>query len=147
GAFPGLASVLGYLGMKRATAYHRILAPRAKSGENIWDYVCSVLDGGREADEKDYRRALKGAAQRWAGLPSTRRALLAMMARFVLTPEQTHRVVNPDARERAGIIASDDEIVANPYLLCEQDQGATNSESIALETIDHGMLPSGEAAR
>src|SRR5690606_32705379 len=147
GPFPGLGSVLQYLGMQRGTAFQRALAPRATRGDNIWQYVEAVLNGKRSVDEAEYKRALKDAAERWQSLPAARRRLLAILARLELTPEQVRRVSNPDDRARAGIQATDDELVANPYLLCEQDQGGRESGPVALETVDHGMRPEGDAAR
>jgi len=147
GPFPGLGSVLQYLGMQRGTAFQRALAARAARGDNIWQYVEAVLNGKRAADETEYKRALKDAAERWNTLPGSRRRLLAVLARLELTPEQVRRVSNPDERARAGIGASDDELVANPYLICEQDRGGSESDPVALETVDHGMRPEGDVAR
>ncbi len=147
GPFPGLGSVLQYLGMLRGTAFHRTLAPRATRGENIWQYVEAVLSGKRTADETEYKRPIHDAAERWRALPVARRALLSVLVRLELTPEQVRRVSNPDDRSGAGIRASDEELVANPYLLCEQDPGGKDSDPIAIETVDHGMRPEGDAAR
>ena len=147
GPFPGLGSVLQYLGMQRGTAFQRTLARRAARGDNIWQYVEAVLNGKRTVDETEYKRALKDAAERWQALPAARRRLLSVLARMELTSEQVHRVSNPDERALAGIRATDDELVANPYLICEQDQGGSESDPIALETVDHGMSPGGDAAR
>ncbi|MFV8749880.1 AAA family ATPase [Nannocystaceae bacterium ST9] len=147
GAFPGLGSVLQYLGMAQGTAFHRVLAPRAARGDNIWEYVESVLSGRRAAVESEYKRVLKDAAERWQALPAMRRKLLSILARLELTPEQVRRISNPDDRVRAGIGASDEELVANPFLICEQDVGGRESDPVALETVDHGMRPDGDAAR
>ena len=38
------------------------------------------------------------------------------------------------------------EIIANPYILAESDFGAADSDPVALETVDHGMRPEGNAA-
>jgi AAA domain-containing protein/UvrD-like helicase family protein len=147
GPFPGLGSVLQYLGMQRGTAFHRALAPRAIRGENIWQYVKAVLNDKRAAEETEYKRPLKDAAERWQALPAARRAMLSVLVRLELTPEQVRRVSNPDDRARAGIRGTDEELVANPYLLCEQDQGGREFDPVTLETVDHGMRPEGDAAR
>jgi exodeoxyribonuclease V alpha subunit len=146
GAFPGLGSVLQSLGMQRGTALHRALAPRERRGQNIWEYVKAVLEGRQELEEAEYRSAIGAARERWNEVPPSRRDLLASLVRFELTPDQVARVSNPDKRERAGIGASEAEIVANPYLLSEQDQGDSESNPIAVETIDRGMRPEGDAA-
>jgi exodeoxyribonuclease V alpha subunit len=49
GSFPGVGSVLQYLGFEKGTAYHRaVLMPLAKQGVNIWEHVASLLEGRSE---------------------------------------------------------------------------------------------------
>ena len=73
-------------------------------------------------------------------------ALLSKLARFELTPAQVQRIANPEQRAASGIDATEDALVANPYILSESDLGAADSDPVALETIDHGVWPSGEAS-
>jgi hypothetical protein len=90
---------------------------------------------------------MKQAAERWTAYKEPRHNLLAQLARFELSPAQVERVANPDKRTECGIGGTDNEIVANPYLLSEMDQGDGVSDLIALETVDRGMRPEGAAAR
>jgi hypothetical protein len=69
------------------------------------------------------------------------------LVRLELTPQQVERIANPDQRSNSGISASDDQLLANPYLLSEMDQGDGGSDLIALETVDRAMRPEGDAAR
>src|SRR5262249_27993712 len=75
-----------------------------------------------------------------------RQRLLETLVRFELTTEQVEGVANEDKRNLRGIAARADKIIENPYLLCEQDKGDDWSEPIALETVDQGMWPEGNAA-
>jgi len=148
GPFPGIGSVLQYLGCASGTAFQRqVLLPVHDSGENPWDYLLEILEGRKKCEQKQFVKALKQAADRWAAYPKQRRNLLAQLVRFELSPAQVARIANPDKRAESGIKCTDSEIVANPYLLCEMDQGDGESELIALETIDRGMIPEGAAAR
>lgn len=148
GPFPGVGSVLQYLGCESGTAFQRqVLVPLLDKGENAWEHVVSILEGRKTCEQKQYAKALKRAGERWAAYQAPRRKLLAQLARFELSPAQVERVANPDKRAECGIGGTDDEIVANPYLLCEMDQGDGASDVIALETIDRGMRPEGAAAR
>ena len=148
GPFPGIGSVLQYLGCESGTAFQRqILVPLLNKGENAWEYILAMLDGRSKCEHKQYAKALKQAGERWAAYKAPRRNLLAQLARFELSPAQVERIANPDKRIGSGIVGSDDEIVANPYLLSEMDQGDGVSDIIALETIDRGMRPEGDAAR
>ncbi|MBN1461602.1 MAG: AAA family ATPase [Armatimonadetes bacterium] len=146
GPFPGAGSVLQYLGFSKGTSFQRtVLAPMAKQAENPWDYVLAVLEGRSEPADGPYRAGLLKARERWRVLQS-RHALLSKLARFELSPGQVERIANPDQRFASGIDATEDALVANPYILCERDLGAMGSDPVALETIDHGVRPEGNAA-
>ena len=146
GAFPGAGSVLQYLGFSKGTSFQRtVLTPMAKEAENPWDYVLSILEGRTEPDGGPYRAGLLKARERW-GVLKSRQTLLSKLARFELTPGQVQRIANPDQRAASGIDATEDTLVANPYILSESDLGAVGSDPVALETIDHGLRPEGNAA-
>ena len=148
GPFPGVGSVLQYLRFTSGTAFHRqVLFPLIEKGENAWEYVQAVLEGRRTCEDNRYAAGLSKAGHRWRMYSESRRRLLSLLVRFELSPEQVERVANPDQRETAGIVVKDADLLANPYLICEMDQGTSKSEPIALETIDHGMRPEGDAAR
>lgn len=145
GSFPGAGSILEYLGCSKGTSFQRaVLTPMAERGENPWDYVLSILSGSTELEQNSYKSGLDKARERWRVLPS-RQALLSKLAQFELTPDQVDRIVNPDQRLQSGIDAAEDALVANPYILCESDLGTKHSKPVALETIDHGLRPEGNA--
>lgn len=146
GPFPGAGSVLQYLGFSKGTSFQRtVLAAMARRAENPWDYVLAILEGKVELDEGPYRAGLLKARERWRVLKS-RQALLSKLARFELTPSQVQRIANPDQRAASGIDATEDALVANSYILSESDLGAVDSDPVALETVDHGLRPEGNAA-
>lgn len=162
GPYPGLGSVLQYLDFARGTAFQRaVLAPMAKKGDDPWAYVLAILEGRRAPEAGPYRDGLTAAAARWKQQPQ-RRALLAALTRFELSPHQVRHIANPDLRKQHGIEGVDDaEIVANPYVIAELDRGWSDWDdrkgehakvwldvpAVSLETIDHGMRPEGDAAR
>lgn len=146
GPFPGVGSVLQFLDFAKGTAYQRaVLAPMAKNGMNPWDHVLSILEGHKKPEKGPYESGFLKAQKKWSVLKA-RHELLAKLARFELSPDQVERIANPDMRARSGIIANEADLVSNPYIICESDLGTPNSEAISLETIDHGMLPEGNAA-
>jgi len=75
-----------------------------------------------------------------------RHSLLAKLARFELSPGQVERIADPNLRAESGIISTEVDLVANPYILSESDLGTRDSNPVALETIDHGMRPEGDVA-
>lgn len=146
GAFPGIGSVLQYLGCSQGAAYQRfVLAPMMAEGIDVWAHLEAILEGKNTPESGPYEKGLLTASIRWKKLTS-RKKLLATLARFELTAKQVERIANPEIRLTARIMSTDNELVANPYLICEQDIGAPDSEAISLETIDHGMRPEGYAA-
>jgi exodeoxyribonuclease V alpha subunit len=148
GPFPGIGSVLQYLGCESGTAFQReVLVPLVDKGSDAWEHVRAILEGRRKCDQQRYAKALKQAGERWTAYKEPRRRLLAMLVRVELTPQQVERVANPDKRSNCGISATDEQLVANPYLLSEMDQADGESDLIALETVDRAMRPEGAAAR
>ncbi|EHK4783241.1 AAA family ATPase [Vibrio parahaemolyticus] len=146
GAFPGIGSVLQYLGCNQGSAYQRfILSPMMKQGINIWQHVQYILDGIKEPEHGPYEKGLRAASSRWQKLTS-RKALLETLARFELSPQQVERIANPELRLKGRITNTVQELVDNPYLICEHDIGSSDSDPVSLETIDHGMRPEGYAA-
>lgn len=117
----------------------------AKRAENPWDYALSILEGRTEPDAGAYRTGLLKARDRW-NLLKSRQKLLSKLARFELSLAQVRRIADRDQRVASGIDATDDALVANPYIVSESDLGALGSDPVALETIDHGLRPVGDAA-
>ena len=148
GPFPGLGSVLQYLGCESGTAFQReVLVPLLNKGDDAWEYVKAILEARRKCEQQRYTKALKQAGERWMAYKEPRRRLLSMLVRLELTPQQVERVANPDKRSNSGISATDEQLVANPYLLSELDQSDGESDVIVLETVDRAMRPEGSAAR
>jgi energy-coupling factor transporter ATP-binding protein EcfA2 len=144
GRFPGIGSVLEYLGFNGGIIYHRtVLSPMEAKGENILNFVISILEGKKESPG-EYRAEFKKAISKWNSIPVDRRELLKILCHFELSPEQVDRISNPTKRIEAGINVSEKEIIKNPYLISELDEGESDSPSIDFETIDRGMIPGKE---
>lgn len=145
GPFPGLGSMLEFLGCATGTTFQRsVLTPMAKRGENPLDHVLALLAGKIEIPKNGHETGLKTAKAKWGKIKS-RHELLATLTRFELTSDQFRRAADPDERASARIAATEKDIVANPYLLCEMDCGTETSDPISLDAIDHGMIPVGDA--
>lgn len=147
GAYPGIGSVLAYLGFPRGAIYQlEVLRKLSDEGKDIRHHVISILEGRRKP-EKEFLKDFEIARKQWQDLPKTRKDLLVTLCLFDLTKEQVNRVANSSLRRKAGIRATDEEILENPYLLCEQDQGGEDSSPIQFEQIDHGMIPLPDLAK
>lgn len=144
GPFPGLGSALQAFGLERGNLIaYQLASVQAKSGnewtEDPWSLVDAVIDdpsklpGGLAADIGS------GFQKKWKKLPKKRRALLELISRFAVTGAQATRWYVAEERGAAVIEATDDEILANPYVLFELD--VRQQDPIALETVDRGMFP------
>jgi len=148
GPFPGSGSVLQYLGFAEGTAFQRIeLRDFVRQNKDPWAYVRAILEGSAEPPQR-YVKGFVHARRRWQALSRkpTRLELLERLVRFELTPEQVRRICDPDDRAKSGIEADEEGLIANPFLISEMDLGSAESAPVALDILDHGMLPEGDAA-
>ena len=147
GAYPGIGSVLEYLGAPRGTIYQlEVLRQISSRGKDARKHIISILKG-KKTPEKKFKKDFDVAKGSWQDLPKSRKELLKTLCLFELTKEQVERVINSSTRREAGIKATDSDIIENPYILCEQDEGGKDSDPIGLEQIDHGMIPLPDIAK
>jgi exodeoxyribonuclease V alpha subunit len=148
GPYPGIGSVLQHLGCKQGMAFHRLeLKNAVREGTDPWQKVQAILNGKippPPAYADDFRRARLA----WSALgrKPVRQELLSTLVRFELSLEQVKRISDPDERRIAGIDFDEAALIANPYLVAESDLGTTESIPVTLDSIDRGMMPSGDAA-
>lgn len=148
GQFPGIGSVLEHLGFNGGTTYHRmVLSPMEhKERKNIFEFVFSILEE-KSKPPKEQQDNFRKAISKWQSLPDSRKKLLKMLCHFEISLTQIDRVCNPTKRTNAGIeVSSESEIIDNPYILSELDEGGLDEENnysppIDFETIDRGMIP------
>ena len=66
GAFPGIGSLLRYLGCTQGHAYHAtVLRDLERKGCNPWDRISAILQGDSDPDPDQYREGLLAAAKQW----------------------------------------------------------------------------------
>lgn len=132
GPFPGIGSVLQLLSFERGTAFQRLeLKDFVRQNKDPWVYVRAILEGKISPPTK-YRYGFVKAGKTWQLLSRIpiKLELLNTLVRFELTPEQVRRVCRTDEREQAGIEATVEDLIANPYLICENDLGSATSVPI-----------------
>jgi hypothetical protein len=139
GPYPGIGSVLAHLGARHGAIYQlEVLRIMSSEGKNPKTHILSILNE-RMPVEKGFEKDLKIAQRAWKSLPSGRKELLSLLFLFELTEQQVDRLSNSTSRKAAGIGTSETEILTNPYLLCELDQGGKDSSPISFDQIDHGL--------
>lgn len=139
GAFPGLGAALNAFGLPHGNLLAWYLVGDAEKPLDPWPVLSAALKN--PATLPDYLREGIGKTQqqKWEKLPETRRALLMLLARFNLSNEQALRWYQETDREQAGINLSDDDILANPYGIYEEDRLQVNP--VAFAVIDRGVFP------
>ncbi len=139
GPCPGLGSVLRAFGIERGNFVAYDISKELEENEDPWPLMEQAFE---EPDllEGGLGRYLTGnTVKKWQKLSEERRALLKLLSRFDISTEQARRLYDSLEREKAGIEATDAEILANPYLLYELDRFSPNA--IALSVIDRGVFP------
>ncbi len=139
GPYPGLGAVLRAFGLTRGLYVGHALQNLAGENTDPWPQVDAafrtpdaVLPGELQADVK----ALAGT---WTSLPIERRAFLRLLSRFELTVEQAQVLYEGGSRKKRGWVASDTELLLNPYRVFECSR--LDPDGVRLMTVDRGVFP------
>ena len=77
--------------------------------------------------------------KKWQRLPAERKALLKLISRFEIEPEQAKLAYVQEERADAGIDCTDAQLLSNPYLLFESTR--LSADPISVWTVDRGVFP------
>ncbi|WP_404292131.1 AAA family ATPase [Microvirga sp. RSM25] len=146
GAHPGLGSALSAFGLEHGILLaHEIVRAGAKDGIvfDAFSFIDAFASDPKLFPEAEVLGFGKGFREKWSALPKQRRALLELVARCSLSPEQAERTYQSSVRSFLPV-TTDDELLANPYLMFERDEAA--AERISFGTVDRGVFPT-EAIR
>jgi hypothetical protein len=139
GPCPGLGSALTAFGVEHGTLLVHRMAAKFEQGGDPWPLIEKAFeDPGAVMPglEKALGPSLRA---KWAALKESRRALLKLLSRFELSPDQAARFFQRTVREEAGIQVQDADLIANPYLLYLLDR--PSPDPVALSAIDRGAFP------
>ncbi|MBZ9557213.1 MULTISPECIES: AAA family ATPase [unclassified Modicisalibacter] len=139
GAFPGLGAALHAFGFPNGNLLAWHLLGDSERPVDPWPLLGEALSHPDSLPDYLSEGIGKTQRQKWEKLPNERRDLLMLLARFNLTNDQALRWYQATERESAGIGLSDKEILANPYLVYEQDR--LQEDPIAFSVIDRGLFP------
>ncbi|HWC53690.1 MAG TPA: hypothetical protein VG676_08915, partial [Chitinophagaceae bacterium] len=155
GLYPGLASVLRFLGMEKPEEFIRV---RLKNHpiNAIKDYFFDRFEG-YEKMSKDEKDLLEPTTKRFEAMMQSgneNEELKGKLCRdklpfFDLDEEQVKNILG-DKRGMYSIHSSLESIYENPYIIAEEYTGSDVTDFVNFEKIDHGMVPSedlGEAER
>jgi hypothetical protein len=138
GPCPGLGSTLTAFGIDRGTLLAHRLARHVAEGADPWPVVERAFADPVAFGDDVARHLTPVQCRKWSRLGDQRKALLRLLSRFAITTEQAQRWYR-DPEERSARGLTDEAILANPYLLYEDDCLAP--DPIPVATIDRGILP------
>lgn len=140
GPCPGLGSALSAFGLGFGTFVARALAEKAGDNVDPWPLVARMFADPRKHLPEPLARSIgETLCKKWSRLPDERRALLKLVSRFEVTPEQATTLYVQEERAKAGIDACDADLLANPYLFYELTRLTANPVSVW--TVDRGVFP------
>jgi ATP-dependent exoDNAse (exonuclease V) alpha subunit len=143
GLFPGFARVMTILGLHSGVADFKkaVIVGREK------EFKTGLIDwlSGKEGAVPGWNLLDKeGSAvkRQWQLRDKNERDLLSdILPLFDLDEEQFKTILSPE-RNEWGIDANLDEVIDDPFLICEMYEGTGPDDGIAYAKIEHGVYPS-----
>ena len=139
GAYPGLGAALLAFGVDYGNLAAYEICSKLNEEEDPWEQVDKVIDNPAMLSRHLAEHIGPSTQLKWKKIKPNRKALLKLLSRFELTQEQAKRFFLQEERKNAGIDCTDDEIIANPYLISELDR--SSADPVSFFTIDKGAFP------
>jgi len=140
GPCPGLGAALSAFGVEYGTFVARELELKLEDNEDPWPLVDKMFQNPRKHLSPGCASQVGQELQdTWKRLPGDRRALLKLISRFQVTPDQARSLYVEEERKEAGIACTDRQILENPYRLYETTR--LTAEPVSVWTVDRGVFP------
>lgn len=141
GPFPGLGAALTAFGIPHGNLVAYEIALAQESGkvewnEDPWPLVELALNDPALLPETGHNLSTNHLKM-WNQMLPERKALLQLLSRFDISVDQATRFYQE--RQKAGLDVTEEELLANPYLLYELDRHRL--DGIGVTTIDRGLFP------
>ena len=147
GAFPGLGPVLTAFGLAEGNFIAwEIAAKIERENEdpllvNPWDLVEQMFKDPSSVLTTDLARKIGGTERSsWKYLDEVDKQYIKLLSRIELNNEQADALFDNDTRSKSGYIdVSTEELLANPYLICEISAGSTIP--VSFNAVDKALSP------
>ena len=140
GPCPGLGAALSAFGLDLGTFVARALTEKAGDNADPWPLVDQMFANPATHLPDPLAKGIgETICKKWSRLPVERRALLKLMSRFEITPQQATVLYVREQRSAAGIDTGDGAMLANPYLLYELTR--LTADPVSVWTVDRGVFP------
>ncbi len=145
GIYVGLPEVMKYLKFnnKIISTVRIKLKENHNKEEEIKKDIFDFLKGKKEQIESLKGEIDEKAKKNWKKYDESEKALLEnLLPRIDLQEEQIEKILkNKSENKQHGAYSSLDEIIENPYLICEEYIGDDEEDVISFEKIDNAVLP------
>lgn len=137
GRYPGFPELLSYLNFGTATRYFYDQT-NLDNEEAAYQHIKALIrEDALNPNFQAPDHELNGAINLVEEWPID---FIDILARITISKEQIKQILNPN--QCNGLIGiTPDDIVENPYLLCEKFTGTSEEDRISFTDIDNGMLP------
>jgi hypothetical protein len=147
GLYPGLSSVLKFLGMKKPDEFVRIRLKNIPASE-LKNYFFDRFEDKIKLSTEEESLLTKAKDRYLAMLKDPYEEIKAKLCRdklpfFDFDEEQVKNILH-DNREDYSITSSLVSIYENPYIISEEYVGIDVDDFVSFDKIDHGMIPSEE---
>jgi hypothetical protein len=140
GPCPGLGAAFVAFGIELGVFVAYDLSRHVGENEDPWPVVDRMFQNPKSLLAAETAKQIgKEHQQVWNKLSDRRRALLKLLSRFEITPEQAAVLFVTEERKEAGIDVTDESLLANPYRIFEVTRRTYAPVSIA--TVDRGAFP------
>ncbi len=142
GPFPSFANAITALGFQFSNELEEDLRNDYGLGvkDNPWEFWEDVLFGTITINRKQYSKEFTQFKDIWLSESQERLNLLQLLSRFELTVSQIKKWFELPLRNKIAFGVSNKDILINPYIIAEEDNGDKNHYPIAVETIDDGLF-------
>lgn len=140
GPCPGLGAALSAFGLELGTFVACAIAEKVGDNADPWPLVDQVFGDPKKHLPAHLAEGVgKTLRAKWTRLPDERRNLLKLISRLEVSRMQATCLYVQEERGKAGIDASDGDILANPYLLYEVTR--LGADPVSVWTVDRGVFP------
>jgi len=140
GPCPGLGAALCAFGVSYGTFVAREIEAKLKPNEDPWQLLeAAFANPSMHLSEGSAAGFSEEMCKSWNRLSKTRRSLLKLLSRFNLTEEQAKVLYVEEDRPRTGVSFKDNDILENPYRICELTRLA--AMPVSVHGVDHGVFP------
>ncbi len=142
GAFPGLGSVLCAFGIPSGVVVARELKNKTENSMDLWKAIEDMFaDPSTMLSPFCAEQITKTLRDTWKKLPKVRKSLFKILSRVSLSLDQANAMYNKEQREKKGIYVTDEEMIANPYLLYEKTRDKIEELRISIKKVDLAFFP------